>query len=189
MADGDDGRRWGVARWKRREPWQRIPELEGVEPRRAADVYEWADSRAWGTWSGRGTLAAMIAACVAYGICMSRLDGMWRRPGLAAGAVGVVVTAITIWAVTRGAAALIHPTLRRCVRAELGTHCAACDYDLRATPDPPPPADARCPECGKRIPRNVHRRTIAAPAARAAEDAPAVADVRGKGLDGTPWGE
>jgi hypothetical protein len=54
--------------------------------------------------------------------------------------------------------------LRRYVRAELGTHCSRCDYDLRGTPDPPAPMVGRCPECGKAIPRNVHRLTVSQPA-------------------------
>ena len=50
--------------------------------------------------------------------------------------------------------------LHRFVRAELGTHCPMCDYDLRGTSDAIPLAIARCPECGKPIPRNVHRHTV-----------------------------
>jgi len=41
--------------------------------------------------------------------------------------------------------------LRRFIRADLGTHCSRCDYDLRGAPPPRPGEVARCPECGQTI--------------------------------------
>jgi hypothetical protein len=77
-------------------------------------------------------------------------------------AVWIVTFMAVLWGFTLVFDAISRPTVRQCVRVILGTHCAGCDYDLRATPDLPPPAVTRCPECGKVVPRNVHRRTIPA---------------------------
>ena len=41
--------------------------------------------------------------------------------------------------------------VRRCVRAELGTHCPACDYYLRG-------GHAVCPECGRAVERKGDQR-------------------------------
>jgi hypothetical protein len=172
MSDGRDTlRTTGPARG-RHERWREIPELAGVAPNRAADVYERARSRArwsWTTWAAAAAVCAeSVLIAVGFGLFRDALHLQWLVAELAWVPVllaGVLIGGYTFEAITR-------PTLLRCVRTVLGTHCAGCDYDLRATPDLPPPAVTRCPECGRKIPRNVHRRTISAPDSSGAQRPP-----------------
>jgi hypothetical protein len=172
MSDGRDPLRTTGAARGRPERWRGIPDLAGVAPERAADVYERARSRAqwaWTTWAAAGAVCAECAVIViGFGRLRDALHLHWLVAELAWIPVllaGTLIGGYTLEAITR-------PTLLRCVRAELGTHCAGCDYDLRATPDLPPPAVTRCPECGRKIPRNVHRRTISAPDSSGAQRPP-----------------
>ena len=146
-------------KWHPRE----IPELEGVPKERAEEVVDrahWRASRDVRSWGTAVLLGIVYTACLLW---LPRLlpDDFRRTAVYRYGCLPVAV-GLLIHIGFRAMAAVQLPFLRRCVRAELGTHCPDCDYDLRATPDLPPPAQARCPECGKPIPRNVHRPTIPA---------------------------
>jgi hypothetical protein len=146
-----------------REAWHEIPELNGVDERRAQICYARARARLWRdwrTWALAGAVVVLVAAYIVFVPSARAVLGVhWAWASLANGLLGGLIGG----GVVRLFSTVTRPTLRRFVRGELGTHCAGCDYDLRATPDLPPPAVTRCPECGRRVPRNVHRRTIPAP--------------------------
>lgn len=173
--------------WRERlEARRAIPELAGVEPARAALVLERARARAWRCKSVWLAIAVLGGACVALCVGLVSLARVlrpyWLLPPL------MQLAFLAVWFIggewVRNL--VLRPALRRCVRAELGTHCGGCDYDLRATPDPRPPAVARCPECGKVVPRNVHRRTIVPPIAGKAVDARAGSDGGDAGSNAAP---
>ena len=148
--------RWWTGYWlweplsNNRKVWREIPELKGVPRGRALDVFERAVERSWGmvwTWVALGALGVGIVGVFVLSIYLRQ---WWGTAFILLGLGGVMW--LYSW--------MRRASLRRCVRAELGTHCGACDYDLRGTPDLPRPAVARCPECGKAIPRNVHRGVV-----------------------------
>jgi len=156
--------RWWTGYWlweplaNNREVWREIPELKDVPRVRALDVFERAVERSWGmvwTWVALGALGVGIVGGGYVLIVFVRfpMGGGWA---ILRGVMFGVLPAIVMSAYFR----LRRMSLRRCVRAELGTHCGGCDYDLRGTPDLPRPGVARCPECGKAIPRNVHRGVV-----------------------------
>jgi hypothetical protein len=145
------------------EPRYRVPELDGIPTPRANAIYASACTRSWRrapTWAAAALVAALfaLAAFAWFGILVS---GVFRSPAV----IILVQLGVTASAVVLGRLfdAIRVRTIRRIARAELGTNCADCDYDLRATPDLRPPAIARCPECGRPIPRNVHRPVLRPP--------------------------
>jgi hypothetical protein len=115
--------------------------------------------------------AGGVAFAVPLAVCIEVQNALPPR-SLWGEAVWLVTFVVVLCGFTLVFDAISRPTIRRCVRTVLGTHCAGCDYDLRATPDLPPPAVTRCPECGRKIPRNVHRRTISAPDSSGAQRPP-----------------
>lgn len=141
------------------QQWDRILELRGVPPERARDVYERAGARLrysptwWAALLASTLVVAVALLSVIEGTQLFGRDSWfsWVRPAIS-GVSGGLAVALYF--------GITHRALRRFIRAELGTHCRGCDYDLRGTPDAVPPAVARCPECGRPIPRNVHRQTI-----------------------------
>ena len=128
-------------------PWRAIPELADVEPLRAQRVFHRAAERAARSW-GMGALLAAFAVgtggVIAAGVALQQAFAWLALAGTLVVALccGVAVAALPVLF-----ARYQRPLLRRAVRAELGTHCAACDYDLRGL------ASARCPECGGAIAR------------------------------------
>lgn len=164
---------WG-SRWfgksSAQRMWDHIPELRGVPPARAGEAYQraWARlkwSRAW--WGALLVVILYWFALIPLSVLCNRVLASHRPLYWISGLLLGALAGLSIRLFYR----MTRRPLRRCVRAELGTHCPACDYDLRGTPDAIPPAIARCPECGKAIPRNVHRQTVAG----SAPDAPAAA--------------
>lgn len=101
----------------------------------------------WRMWRGVSAWAALAIVLATFGLCALPLVliGLGRSPFwlLVGPALGGLLGALL--------RRLTDPALARCVRLELGTHCPACDHDLRTTPDPAGPRHARCPECGKAI--------------------------------------
>jgi hypothetical protein len=145
---------------KRNQPWREFPELDDLPPVAAQDAFEAATKRAWRRpmlWVA--TLLALVSPVpllMAYHALPDALRRHWivgPLLGLAV-VIGYLVLFIVVYEF------LSRPTLRRCIRAEVGTYCIDCGYDLRGTPNFPPPAVTRCPECGRIVPRNVHRITI-----------------------------
>jgi len=140
-------------------PWDGIAELRDIPPARARVAYERADARlrwcgAW--WAALLASFLVFAAALLLSIVGNRAFGRdgwfeWIK-ALIFGISGSLAVGLFFRITNRA--------LRRFIRAELGTHCWQCDYDLCGTPDAIPPAIARCPECGRVIPRNVHRKTI-----------------------------
>jgi hypothetical protein len=160
MVDGCDENGASVPRSVRRKAWSDIPELWHVEEARAKVVYECALNRAgrdWRTWAALGVAVGLGAA---YALFAPDVRVRTSKFPVLLEVVNVVMNGLVSFGAVLLYFRLIRSTLRRCVRAELGTHCSACDYDLRATPDVPCPDVARCPECGKAVPRDVDRRTL-----------------------------
>ena len=157
---------WFAGR-KMQEPWRGIPELEGVEWTRACDVYERAVGRAWRDWRMWAVLCLGILGYIGLGGLLVYADTFlsgYGGKGLTRDCAEWVQFAVLMvarvavligWNVLYGRMYLAQ--LRRLVRGELGTHCRGCGYDLRGTPDLRPPSVTRCPECGRVVPRNVHR--------------------------------
>jgi hypothetical protein len=137
--------------------------LEGVERTRACDVYERAVGRAWRDWRmGRVVCVAIVGWVVWWTLFLHSGDVMLKYLGreysmgwMDTLRVMAFMAAGVGW--YRVVGRMYVAQLRRLVRAELGTHCRRCGYDLRGTPDLPPPAVTRCPECGRVVPRDVHR--------------------------------
>lgn len=156
---GDDTslRRW----FDRRDAWRDLPELADVPPARAKEVYTAGFARAWRRPAMRAAAVATFACWIGFVIAGLAIRDRLSLHGIVADLSWLVILPVYIIGYAYSFDRLTHSIIRRCVRAELGTHCAGCDYDLRATPDLPPPAVTRCPECGRTVPRNVHRRTIA----------------------------
>jgi len=157
---------FGGWRWREveaREPWSGISELEGMRRTRARDVYEGAVERSWRDWRIWGVICLAVSGGVGCwalflysGTIIYELLGRDSSMGWTDSIRLVVFLCVALgW--NRLAKRMYLARLRRMVRRELGTHCGECDYDLRGTPDLPPPAVARCPECGRVIARNVHR--------------------------------
>src|SRR5260221_13889198 len=60
----------------------------------------------------------------------------------------ILVTVVMVFAVSPMLRGANQRALGRLARMELGTHCVACDYDLRATGDRTGPRVGRCWEWG-----------------------------------------
>jgi hypothetical protein len=139
-------------------PWDRIPELRGMPEARARDAFERARVRlrwspSWWAAFLSSTLVLAAAPLIGYvGDPSERNRAFPLIIPLVMGVLGSLSVALFFRITDRA--------MRRFIRAELGTHYWQCDYDLRGTLDAVPPAVARCPECGRIIPRNVHRKTI-----------------------------
>jgi len=138
---------------KGKVPWHDVPELNNVHPARARHLYENAMRRLKG---GKATWL-MIAGEGAFGSASMALIETYYRSQDA----GRVACYWAVGLICAGAAFYFYAhrrrVLRQFVRADLGTHCPQCDYDLRGTPEPPPPEEARCPECGWIIPHDPTR--------------------------------
>jgi len=116
-----------------------LPELRRLDRVRAKQVYDRALRQAWRSGQMWWALGKVFAAIILLSWIITE---QFNRPSW--WQIIVHVTAMCFLLAAMNLSAL--PILRRWVRAELGTHCAWCDYDLRGSPD-------RCPECGRAVKR------------------------------------
>jgi hypothetical protein len=138
--------------------------------RKGAEVQYFGDRRSYGLWVSAGAVALHCTwrSGTRYG---PRWESEWEDPEPILGSTGsvalwnragfgwfdervtagsrerVVSIVFPLWFVALPAlATLILITTRHRPRRSIGTSCATCGYDLRASPD-------RCPECGRAVPR------------------------------------
>jgi len=116
-------------------PWVNIPELRGVPHARAFYAYERANARLkWGRAWCAGLLAATLVI-VGWAILNPLLDRAFGRI-IALFWIKCLVQALVTVLSVRLFQKITHQSLRRSIRAELGSHCSRCDYDLRGMEKP-----------------------------------------------------
>jgi len=132
-----------------------VPELVELPPAEAGEIYSKIRQQVWRCgefW--RGMIAPGLLFFVVYPLVASVWNwgaGIWIPMEFVP-----LVDLIWVVALTAGLPYVLKPmllranaaALRRLARIEVGTHCADCDYDLRATRDRSGPGGGGCPEWG-----------------------------------------